>query len=188
MSVRFSEAELDQIAGGGVVVRDHAADVAGWLAVARQTPLAPAGVGRLGALHPELRSDRTAFVDGADPAWAEVVDWYAALGVSLGRGLRVALPAFSLQVAVYGPGDKYVAHTDALAGDPIRRVTAIVYLDPTWTEGDGGSLRAAGRTILPVGGRLVVFRADRVEHEVEPPTRDRWALTAWYGTNGAIRR
>lgn len=181
--VVFSEAELDQIGAGDVVVRDGVVDVQPWLALARRTPVNAAAIGRDRSVRPEIRADRTAMV-----AWPEAVRWFESLGAALSTSLRVALPAMTLQLGVFGAGDGYVRHHDALAGDAFRRVTAIVYLDRTWTLVDGGALRAGGRDIAPFGGRLVVFRSDLVEHEVLAPQRPRFALTAWFGTDGALWR
>jgi SM-20-related protein len=179
----FSEAELDRIGSGDLVVRDGVVDVAPWLVLALGTPVSPAGIGRTGAARPEVRADRTAFV-----AWPEAIRWFDALGTALSTGLRVALPAMTVQLAIFAAGDGYVVHRDALAGDAFRRLTATLYLDSSWTAEDGGALRAAGRDTAPFGGRLVVFRSDVVEHEVLPPRRQRVALTAWFGSDGAIRR
>ncbi|MCB0627245.1 MAG: 2OG-Fe(II) oxygenase, partial [Saprospiraceae bacterium] len=35
------------------------------------------------------------------------------------------------------------------------------------------------REILPVGGRLVLFRSELLEHEVLPARRERYSLTGW---------
>lgn len=75
-----------------------------------------------------------------------------------------------------------------------RRVTAILYLNRPWTAANGGSLRLyrpcepeaegdqveAWEDVAPEGGRLVVFMAGAVEHEVMPAFAERVALTAWF--------
>lgn len=69
-----------------------------------------------------------------------------------------------------------------------RTLTAILYLNPTdWTS--GGTLRCFGSDgskidINPVGGTLVIFDSSQVEHEVQPSTTDRFALTIWI--NGVL--
>lgn len=200
----LSEAELDLVASGGVVVVDDAVEparLAQWLASARA--LDDAGgltPGDTGARRGQgggaaVRGDRTAFVggEGSDEpdGWTNVAAWFDALGGSLARGLRLGLPAFSVQLAVYPPGTGYQAHRDALAGDPSRQLTAIVYLDRGFGGGDGGALRierdGGALRIAPLGGRLVVFRSDIVVHAVEPALRARWALTAWFGRTGQRR-
>ena len=60
--------------------------------------------------------------------------------------------------------------------------------DP-WQDGHGGALRvhSGGRQgaesavrVLPVAGRLAMFYADSMPHEVEESWRERHALTMWY--------
>jgi SM-20-related protein len=95
----------------------------------------------------------------------------------------LGLRRFDLQLARYQPGAKYVRHRDAFPGDDNRRITAIVYLNPTWAEPDGGKLRLFVDPIVdlePRLDRLVVFRSELIEHEVLPAHAERWALTAWY--------
>jgi SM-20-related protein len=63
-------------------------------------------------------------------------------------------------------------------------VTAILYLNPDWTEAAGGLLRlhlpSGPLDVAPLLDRLVVFRSEIVEHEVLPTHAPRWAVTAWY--------
>ena len=75
-------------------------------------------------------------------------------------------------------------------------LTAIVYLnDADWAESDGGCLRCfvgadkqdndgkTGRVenVLPVGGRLVLFRSRDLLHSVTPvlSARRRYAMSCW---------
>lgn len=81
-----------------------------------------------------------------------------------------------------------------------RAVTVILYLnEPERTKEDGGALRCwlknvgNGRTdtsskditfgapfdIQPTGGSLLIFHSDRVEHQVLPSFKDRYAMTVW---------
>lgn len=70
-------------------------------------------------------------------------------------------------------------------GRPNKRcLTCLVYLNPSWKEGDGGELELlpflrAPEIIAPVHDRLVVFRSDRVLHRVRPATRQRFCFTIW---------
>jgi SM-20-related protein len=151
--------------------------------------LTPAGVGLERRLDPGVRDDRTAF---ADLGWDDLVGWFDALGAAWSAGLRVALPRMSVQLAAFDPGGHYDPHYDAFAGDPSRRLSAVLWLDRTWTADDGGALAVrvggATREVVPVGGRLVVFRSDAVEHAVLPPRRTRYAVAGWFGTAGRIDR
>ena len=127
---------------------------------------------------------------------------------SLGYDEQLTVPA-SVMLACYdGQGAFYKPHMDSMNSDP-RRLTAIVYLVPEdWDadpDADGGQLNwwlvpdeQAGRktdavraeemkreppikqTLNPKAGRLVLFKARTVMHEVLPTHRKRFALTLWY--------
>ncbi|GFH52473.1 hypothetical protein CTEN210_08949 [Chaetoceros tenuissimus] len=70
-----------------------------------------------------------------------------------------------------------------------RSVTCILYLNsPDWNS--GGNLRCyRGKETVeeretftdvnPTGGTLIIFDSEKVEHEVLPSTKDRYALTLW---------
>ena len=190
---------LDRLGDGCAVVTDDVLApeildrwLARVLACRAAGGLDPAGVGIDGRRDPGIRADHTRFADDGDPTWEEPVAWFDALGRSLGEQLRVSLPAFSLQIAAFPLGAGYVRHVDTLRGDPARRITATLYPDRSWRPEDEGALRVteggSERDVLPFGGRLVLFRSDAVAHEVRPARRLRCALTAWFGSEGRIRR
>ncbi|KAI9265634.1 hypothetical protein BY458DRAFT_547826 [Sporodiniella umbellata] len=95
------------------------------------------------------------------------------------------------QLAYYHPhGAHYDRHRDALPTDDPndtdqRRLTAVLYLNPGWTSGDGGELKIHGRAdgadryIKPRLGNLLLFLSGVVDHEVMPSKRERFALTSW---------
>ena len=110
----------------------------------------------------------------------------------------------NLMVACYpGAGAAHGVHIDNADGDGRphdfgRVLTLIYYLNAGWTHDDGGALRlfpppaAAAASAVPPEGHsaavdlrpeadvLVVFRADRVMHEVRPcPSRHRYAASVW---------
>ncbi|EEH60256.1 uncharacterized protein MICPUCDRAFT_12779, partial [Micromonas pusilla CCMP1545] len=82
-----------------------------------------------------------------------------------------------------GGGARYVRHVDNPDQNG-RLVTALIYLNESWEEGDGGELRAAPVKLVdvaPLGGRLVLFKSNaRVPHEVLAANADRYAVTLWY--------
>ena len=103
--------------------------------------------------------------------------------------------ASSSQLAVYETGGRYVRHLDVRrgGGGPVRRLTAIVYLNEGWQSDWGGQLRLYGRCgivageesetsvdVFPVYGRLLLFASEEVEHEVLPATHRRVAITTWF--------
>jgi len=111
-------------------------------------------------------------------------------GSEASSGIGTLTGRLSHQLARYpGDGTGYVRHRDAYpasvaagsasvstSGTPdeeaTRRLTAIYYLNETWVPENGGQLRLYNSSgtghwdIEPLLDRLVVFRADRVDHEV----------------------
>ena len=113
-----------------------------------------------------------------------------------------------LAVTEHG-GAKYPLHVDdaqGLASGDTRKLTSILYLNPTYQEADGGEIRlflpaTAGAKeswqtldLSPIGGRLLVFWSDEIPHEVLPTSsyealsyekheKDRYALTIWIPTS-----
>lgn len=102
-----------------------------------------------------------------------------------------------------GEGARYGPHIDNFDGDGRqdldfgRCFTVLYYLnDAEWNqEADGGALRIhllheadddadthPAVDILPCGDTLVMFRADRILHEVRPARKARFAISMWlYG-------
>lgn len=195
---RLTEPELEALADGAAVVRDRVAPDALTEAVRdrleawwRAGALRAAGVGAAGARVEAVRGDHTAWLDDRpDEATAWLGRWFGGLREGLAEDLRLALPSCRVQLARYPGGAGYARHLDALRHDPRRRVTAILYLDPAWQPAWGGLLRlwepAGVREVEPRGGRLVVFRADAVAHEVLPTAQPRYAATAWLGAEAAL--
>ena len=125
-----------------------------------------------------------------------------------GRPLR-ATGRTDMMVACYpSNGAAYGAHIDSVDGDGRseldhgRCFTMVYYLNQGWDEAtDGGALRLYlappppkdGETrppaadneaidVYPHGDTLIMYRADRMVHEVRPAHRSRMATTVWlYG-------
>lgn len=184
----FTSAEVEQLGSRGFFTRPSflGAELAGRVrAEALQVPLRPAGLRRGRELDAEVRSDELAWLTAEETTGAlhEAVERFAALMHALNESAWLGLRRFDLQLAHYGPGAHYDRHLDAFPGDDNRRLTALVYLNPGWTEAHGGKLRLHVEPPLelePTLDRLVVFRSAVVEHEVLEARADRWALTAWY--------
>ena len=104
-----------------------------------------------------------------------------ALLAGCARELEDALPNLKLAVppesmaAAYPPGTKYREHLDWFADELSnnREVTLLLYVNPGWTDADGGhlSLERPDKTraeVAPLDGRLVVFLSRLVKHEIRP--------------------
>lgn len=189
----LADAEVRDLGDGGVVVRDGVIDLAtiqGWAdeldRLDEADRLTAAGMGRDAVYDRSLRGDRTTWLGDLDEGRLPGLQGcFEAVRDELNQAAWLGLERFSVQLAVYpGDGARYVAHRDAFAGDPTRRATAIVYLNPCWTPADGGCLRVwlpdGPRDLEPLGGRLVIFLSDRVEHAVLPTSAVRRAATAWF--------
>jgi len=115
----------------------------------------------------------------------------------------------TIQMAEYGKGDFYIAHSDNSLTDDFdsfqqrirnnfRHYTCILYCNDNWTKHDGGALRLYPHTrhlleeddavrhynyidVLPQNGKLLIFDSCLV-HSVQPvtsETKTRRALTLW---------
>ena len=117
---------------------------------------------------------------------------------SLGVRLSETLHANKLAVCL-GDGSRYDKHYDNMGDGDLRKLTALLYLQRSWTEANGGCFRMYTRgegerdaegelpyvDLPPLGGRLLVFLADEMVHGVNPShasggeDEHRWALTIW---------
>jgi SM-20-related protein len=135
----------------------------------------------------DIRGDRTLWLDEQTPAPAERPLWEALerLRTGLNETTFLGLIAFEGHYSLYPPGASYRRHRDRFRDDDARVLSCVLYLNQAWTAADGGALRIylagdAPRDILPTGGTLVCFLADRYEHEVLPATRERLAISGWF--------
>jgi len=79
----------------------------------------------------------------------------------------------------------YKRHIDQFKTEKGRKFSIVLYLNENWKKEDGGLLSlypSAGAQIdiSPIGGRMVMFRSDEMEHEVNPSfTRTRNSIAGW---------
>jgi SM-20-related protein len=101
----------------------------------------------------------------------------------LNTELFLSLKDYEVHMTIYPPGSYYKRHLDQFKRDDHRRLSVICYLNNGWKDEHGGQLRMyvddSPLDVLPLAGRLVCFRSDRIEHEVLPATRERLSLTGW---------
>ncbi|CAE8590942.1 unnamed protein product [Polarella glacialis] len=88
-------------------------------------------------------------------------------------------------LAVYPEtGARFQRHVDNTAGDG-RRLTFLCYMNEEWGATDGGELcvhPTGSQPVLvaPAAGRLALFFADAMPHEVLPARRHRYSVNVWY--------
>ncbi len=162
--------------------------------------LKAAGTGRKNlALNPTLRGDLIHWLDeeSASPAQQDYFNAMETLRLALNRQLYLGLFGLESHLALYTPGMVYKKHLDRFKGEhhgqPLRQISAIVYLNTGWQETDGGHLRvylndqpASDENpyidISPTGGKAVFFLSDTFYHEVLPAQQNRMSLTGWFLT------
>ena len=102
---------------------------------------------------------------------------------------------FEGHFAIYPEGAFYKPHLDQHAHTQDRIVTIILYLNPDWTEGDGGELKIwtemSGKDgpfqlIQPRMGTVVCFLADQFWHEVLPANKSRSSITGWFRQRASL--
>ncbi len=119
---------------------------------------------------------------------AFLMDYLDGLTAYLNRELLLGIRDREIHFAIYPEGAFYRRHLDVFRGSTARKLSVICYLNEHWQGEDGGQLRLylsdddgveKPHEILPIGGRLVVFRSDLLEHEVLSARRERFSLTGW---------
>ncbi len=135
-----------------------------------------------------VRGDQTRWLDPSDARASEgaLLAEFDALRRAFNAEAFLGLTDFEAHYAHYAPGTHYGVHRDRFRDDDRRAISMVLYLNEAWRERDGGALRLyldAQRTryedVLPDTGRLVVFRAERFEHEVLVTARDRYSVAGW---------
>ena len=149
-----------------------------------------AGVGRDGRVETAVRGDETLWLDeaGASPALHVVLARLEGLREAVNRDLQLGAVEVELHFAVYPAGAAYAVHVDRFRDDDARVLSLVLYLNEAWEAADGGALRlhlGAGPgaryvEVVPRGGTLAVFLADRFPHEVLPARRERLSLAGWF--------
>lgn len=86
--------------------------------------------------------------------------------------------------ALYPEGTFYERHLDQFNERNNRMISAVLYLNEEWKDGDGGELRIFKNNqeidIAPVSNRLALFKSDCIEHEVLITSKPRRSLTGWF--------
>ena len=137
-----------------------------------------------------IRGDSVMWLDGTNEDSAlisQVTKQMNKLALSLYHANSVAMNRVSkskVMVSCYdGNGKAYKRHIDS-ARDGSLKLTFIYYLNKDYDAQQGGCLRIHSELepidIPPELGKLVIFRSDKLIHEVLPTFNRRFAFTIWY--------
>lgn len=146
--------------------------------------LRPAGIQRDGHLHTQIRRDTIQWIESTTECQTEqsLLNLIDDLRLYLNRTCYTTLGSIEIQMAHYDRGSFYKPHRDQFQGCFDRQFTWILYLNPEWTEGDGGKLKlylqSESVEIEPQWGRVVLFRSNIV-HEVLPTSAPRISVSGW---------
>lgn len=151
-----------------------------------------AGIGQKSAQHVEneIRGDQILWlsedsIDVTEQAFfLKINNFIKYLNLTCYLGLRNS----EFHYAMYPIGTFYKRHFDRFRHDSGRKMSVICYLNTDWLATDGGELvihlpNSPSIKIAPLGGRLVCFESDKLEHEVLPALRERLSLTGWLRTD-----
>lgn len=148
-----------------------------------------AGVGKNASgasLNSEIRRDQTCWFEEGNLLPTQQLIWarLEQLKQVLNQQLFLGLWSIEGHFALYPPGAYYRRHLDRFRNDDARTVTVVLYLNKNWRPEDGGQLRiyptTGEQTIEPLGGRLVCFLSDRIEHEVIESQSPRRSFAGWF--------
>jgi len=147
-----------------------------------------AGIGRARShqVSADTRGDQILWLDENNLTPAQARYWLEieALREALNRELFLGLISFEAHYAFYPPGTFYRKHLDRFQDSDERIISCSLYLNSKWNEADGGQVRLyldnQQIEIFPRAGTFVIFRSDRVPHEVAVAGRERFSLTGWF--------
>ena len=96
-----------------------------------------------------------------------------------------SIKSYESHYSSYGKSDGYKRHLDQFKNEKGRKYSIVLYLNEAWTDSDGGMLslylsEGIQKDISPLGGRMVFFKSDEMEHEVHASsTRERRSIAGW---------
>lgn len=153
-----------------------------------------AGIGRQAdhQLNERIRTDLIQWIDADDPDTRAYLGAMEALRQEINRRLFLGLFDYEAHFACYPPGTYYKKHVDAFRGETNRVLTTVLYLNPEWSERDGGELliyddgaELPFTRVRPEFGRMVIFLSERFPHEVLTAYRTRYSIAGWFRVNNS---
>ena len=135
----------------------------------------------------QVRGDKTQWIEGSTAAEAAWLQWANELRNYLNRELYIGINSFESHFAHYAPGTYYEQHFDSFQGNNSRLVSVIAYLNPEWSESDGGQLSLVDAAtdkqlmcIEPAMGKVVVFMSSDFPHAVLATHKNRYSVSGWF--------
>lgn len=191
MHINHFETIANQLAEDGFSVTDNfltseeVRNITG-LDVFKDGSLRRAGIGNKNKqLNEAIRGDSISWIDfsAAPPSLKIYLNRLGNLRLYLNEALYLSLKDMEAHFASYPSGSFYKRHLDQFKSDDHRKLSVLLYLNEDWQPEQGGELRmylnSTQKDFLPLGGRLICFRSDMMEHEVLPATRERLSITGW---------
>ena len=137
-----------------------------------------------------IRGDYISWVDAANLSvdCHFILDRLEALALYLNQTCYLGIRKSEIHFALYPASTFYKRHLDVFQNTKSRKISIVCYLNEDWEAIHGGQIRLyvpdengneTGVDILPIGGRLVCFKSDILEHEVLPAIRERCSITGW---------
>lgn len=103
----------------------------------------------------------------------------------LNKTCFTSILSFESHYASYEKSGFYKRHIDQFKSEKGRKYSMVLYLNEEWEGKDGGMLSLYPHeeeqiNISPMGGRMVMFRSNEMEHEVHASfTRERRSIACW---------
>jgi SM-20-related protein len=141
-------------------------------------------------LNQQIRNDKTQWLSEQHPVEQIYLDVMEQCRVELNQRLFLGLRNVEAHFAHYEAGSFYQRHVDAFQGQSNRVVSSVFYLNPDWSDEDGGELLLYQPdsdevlcTVNPQFGSMVLFLSEQFPHEVLPATCDRYSIAGWFRTD-----
>ena len=139
-----------------------------------------------------VRRDVTSWITGNGPAEAAWLRWTNQLRRHLNHSLFLGLEHFESHFAMYRPGTFYRRHLDTFSGEENRKLSLILYLNPSWLPSHGGELvifdhnNRALVSVAPEMATLAVFLSEYHPHEVLPTYANRYSIAGWFSMRAML--
>lgn len=117
-----------------------------------------------------------------------IIDRLEALAQYLNETCYLGIRRHEIHFALYPAGSFYKRHLDVFQDTQFRKISVVCYLNEDWQPEQGGQIRLylsdengneTVKDVMPLGGRMVCFKSNVLEHEVLPATRERLSITGW---------